>query len=422
MKSLSAILTALAVLSSTAGSAAHGVTVSGRWLSSAYTSEHSVSDSLSERRLPAYQGLSLTIGRLAGGRGEIRTYVLGRRDMLAEDPGNYIKLSHLYFRMRDIGGLASVSAGRQFAYAGVVRGTIDGLKVDLRLPLGSRIRGFAGMPPPVDGRPNIKSWSGNNLVGGQLALPPVRRTVVAFSYMRKNKATAAYSYPGTFSGREAGHGSLREHLAGVDISSELPGSIRAYGRLDYNIGFRRIRRMVLESSYRHRSGFDLRGYFTSREPYVFLNSIFSVFTQEPYREAGLRLGYRLSRGFRLYGGLSRVFFKDETSTSLNVGATLAAGYISYSRRFGYSGEANSATVGLKQPIRKGLWLLADVNYSNYRLYEDSPTFNAVWAGLGFSVQPVRNAMIDFQIQRLNNRIYQSDYRFFARSQVWFFKR
>ena len=74
-------------------SQASGITISGRWLSSAYTSEHMVSDSLSERHLPAYQGLSLNIGQLAGGKGEIKTYIIGHRDMLAEKSENYLKLS-----------------------------------------------------------------------------------------------------------------------------------------------------------------------------------------------------------------------------------------------------------------------------------------------------------------------------------------
>ncbi|MFC2076196.1 hypothetical protein ACFLT7_03840 [candidate division KSB1 bacterium] len=398
------------------------ITLSGRWLSSAYTSEHAVSDSLSERHLPAYQGLSLNIGQLAGGKGELRTYILGHRDFLAQGAGNYLKLSHLYFRLRDIGGLASVTLGRQFAYAGVARGMMDGLRLDLRLPVGFKLRGYAGAIPVLDNGLKLNSWSRSNMVGGRLALPGIKGTVLAVSYVRKNKNPIAYGIPGAFSLRETNYSSLREHLLGIDVQSDLPGSIRLSGRLDHNLELKRTRRLILESSYRHRSGFDIRGYFMSREPYVYPNSIFSVFSQQPYKEAGGRVGYRLSPTLRVYGGVSRVFFRDENSTSLNVGASLASGYLSYSRRIGYSGEANSLTLGLKQPLRPGLWALADVNYSNYQLYEDSPKFDAVWAGVGVSVQPVRNATIDFQIQRLNNRVYQSDYRFLARSQVWFFRK
>ena len=397
-----------------------------RMTTSLYNWERFDTDSTTSKHLRLYQLGSFDVSRLFGKKNlSIHAYLgyssdFGQR--AGNDPQNL--LYHAYLDWKNLPGKGWIRLGRQRIFAGVGFGTLDGLSARFSVLPKVDILAYAGLLAPALNDARLEKWEDSHMIGGQFRATPLKGFQVAVSYVRRNRLPLRYRLPGRFTEERLTFQSLQNELFGVDLRYSGLKNGTLYGRLDYDLGLRGIRRMDLRGNFRLGRKWQVGASLIHRTPYTNLNSIFSVFTQYGYDEYMVNLRYQVGTELALTSQLGARVYHGDNGLVFGAGVYWKNQYFGYFHRSGYEGLGDNLIVQSNIFLRQKLSLLFGANLFSYQLAPDFEAERtlALAGNAGLNYRPSSWLNLDFQLQTLHNERYNSDIRFFFRATYWYFKR
>lgn len=346
---------------------------------------------------------------------------------LATDPE--LRVSSLLVKVRNIGGLADLSVGRQFIFAGAGYGLIDGTLANARF-LDNMITVTAYGGTNVIHSRDIKSqWIGDNgMFGGQVVVAPVEHGSIGLSYMNKRRVRAPYNAvraDSLFNPYIIVVNSLplEEELASVDAEYEFGHALVVQAKTDFDVHHKEVSRIQAFTRVNATEEFSGTLEYIFREPRVAYNSIFSVFNTNSTKEIEGGLEYRpLAKTF-LFARFATVQYVDESSQRLALGGTYDFITATYTQNFGYAGELNGISVQAVYPMMERLITpTCGFGYASYKHAKDDPAQSVVNVSAGVVYRPMKALTSDLQVQWMNNPQFDSDMRVFVKFMYWFNER
>ncbi len=338
-----------------------------------------------------------------------------------------LRLSSLVVKARKIADVADIALGRQFVFAGVGNGIIDG--VDLKLAflggkLGAQVYGGYNV---VETRTlNWKKNLANNaLVGAQITGSPVDDLLVGLSYMNRRRSPDAFTVvrlDSLFNPYQVVLQSTpyEEEYASVDARYDLASDISLYGRGDYDVNIERLSRAELNARVVVLPSLAVSADILHREPRLAYNSIFAVFNSNSTQEVEGGLEYEISPAFRTYARYAYVDYRDDNSQRVSVGATYDFVTASFTRNIGFAGELNGLAVQAAYPLQDRIFVpMLALGYGSYKISPDAETNTVLNGSIGLTYRPVPSLSADVQAQYMQNRLYNNDTRVFLRVNYWF---
>ncbi|HEY3251710.1 MAG TPA: hypothetical protein VGK25_11380 [Ignavibacteria bacterium] len=399
----------------------------------------SLSDESSAKttHIRGYQNLLFEI---SGGKWSFNTIAQTEEDLANKvgDGFNY-RLYNAYIRGSNLFNMLDLKLGRQFVYAGVGKGTLDGLYLKLKAGKNKQyqlaVYGGSIVPYTYDFKdyPEIKN---NYMAGAQFSYYGVKDLMVGVSYILKRTAPPSYSanrMDSTFttSLREITFDGPATQLVGFDFNYTYKVKHNFYGKAYYDITQKKFyrgefnARLTVMDNLRFSAG-----YIYSR-PQLSFNSIFWVFGQtKQNQEIEGGLDYTIKNGMNFYGRVGVALFEsDDAATGKNNSIKIQAGMVhpmyglSFVRYMGYTGESDGVFGYYQRQLMKDkLSTSLSLSYSRYKLGDyETDKVNSLAGALGFTFRPTPQFSIDAQGQMLVNRIYKTDVRFLVGFNYWLFK-
>jgi hypothetical protein len=338
-----------------------------------------------------------------------------------------LKLSSLVLRARNIEEIADVAIGRQYVYAGVGNGLIDGGLVKAMFwerRIGLTLYGGYNV---VHSR-NINltyNLNDNSLSGAQLTITPADDVQFGVSVMNKILKPAPYTatridslfnpYVVIIKRTPA-----EEQLASIDARYEMTRELQFYGRTDYDMNFERLSRIQIYSRYAVMPALGITAEYIMREPRIAYNSIFSVFNYTSTSEIEAGVEYEVMPLLHTYARYGYVKYTDDNSQRLTIGGSYEFVTMSYSQNFGYAGDLSGLSVQAVYPLMEQTVIPSvGFGYASYKLEKDAPSQSVMNFNLGATYRPAGSLSTDCQLQWMNNPLYKNDVRLFVKVNYWF---
>ncbi|MFC1563451.1 hypothetical protein ACFL6G_00885 [candidate division KSB1 bacterium] len=408
-----------------------GQTVNGRLYSSFYSWERQVFGTDPEKYIQLYNGAIVHVREVAGNKNiAFHTYLRFGNVLSGDDLELRNKLYNSYFEWTKIKNRVDISLGRQYIWAGVGNGTLDGGKIDVSMNRWGKMGFYFGTLAPLRESWKIDSWATSHMIGAYYKTR-LYDTDMQISWVRKDRKPVSYGSTGIYSGRIINASSLMAHLAGIDLSRTFNDKFTLFMRTEATVKGNKesfikndleIDRFELSGDYKLNSSFMVSGQYFYRNPRQNLNSIFSIFTQSHNQEFWMNL-YYYWKSCSVFGGLAIVDYDGDDSQRYNFGFSskyMSAGMNKY---LGYSGDFDNYYFGGQLPVKNYLWLKSNVSLGRYKLYDDAADYNnLVTSSLGVTYKPRQSMSLDIEVQNLKNELTDNDFRIFGRFSYWFFKR
>jgi hypothetical protein len=389
--------------------------------------------------LYTFQGRDTTLAKQTYLRAYENIYLTAAKDdisfrmnaMVSNDFGSTIatdpelRVSSLLVKVRKIGGLADLSVGRQFVFAGAGYGLIDGTLASAQF-LESMVNVTAYGGTNVIHTRDIKSqWIGDNgMFGGQFIVAPIANGSVGVSYMNKRMLRKPYNAvraDSLFNPQIVIINSLplAEELASIDLQYDFNGCVVLQGRSDYDVHNEDISRMQAFTRVTATDQLSATVEYIFREPRVAYNSIFSVFNVNSTKELEGGIEYRpLAKTF-LFARFANVDYVDETSQRLVLGGTYDYVSASYTQNFGYAGELNGISLQAAYPImERVITPTIGIGYASYKQAKNDPSNTVFNVNAGAVYRPMKTLSTDLQLQWMKNPQFDSDMRVFLKVSYW----
>ncbi len=324
--------------------------------------------------------------------------------------------------------------GRQYVSAGSGRGTIEG--ANFKLKLGQKkqlqISAYGGYLTPLDY--DFKGYkyklTDNFLAGGQAMYYGVPDLSVGLSYSMKKRALDPYY---TLRADELFNPktvyieteSKSEHYGGLDLAYRLNKKHNFYAKAYYDINRMKFQRGEFNANIALNSRLKFTAGYLYREPRIAYNSIFWVFEQKRYHEVEGGLDYAadlLGTNLNIYGRFGGVFYEDDHSFKIQLGASSQWYGLGITKYTGYAGESEGVYAYFnREMIKSLLTLTSSLNYSRYNLGNENVEKSEAFGGmLGLTYRPISRISFDAQGQFITNEIYKFDTRFLVGFNYWLF--
>ncbi len=337
-----------------------------------------------------------------------------------------LRVNSFLMKVKNIGGHADISAGRQFVFAGVGSGLIDGISGSAKfLDNTLALTGYGGNNV-TQSRDIRKQYIGNKgLFGGQITYAPIEDGVVGVSYMNKRwqrKPYTALRMDSLFNPYSIVINSRpnEEERASIDIEYQHDQLYSIQAKTDYDILTEEISKVQAFTRIGIMKELNVTAEYIFRKPRLAYNSIFSVFNINSTKEIEGGLEYRpMSKTF-LFARFANVNYVDESSQRVVVGGTYDFISATYTQNFGYAGELNGVSVQASYPMMDRTFTpMGAVGYATYKHAATDPS-NEVFNGtLGVIYRPIQTLSTDLQMQWMSNPQYKSDMRIFLKINYWF---
>ncbi|MFZ4619406.1 MAG: hypothetical protein ACOYNS_02530 [Bacteroidota bacterium] len=343
---------------------------------------------------------------------------------LVTDPE--LRVNSFLLKIKNIGGFADITAGRQFVFAGVGSGLIDGLSGTAKLMDNTlAVTGYGGSNV-IQSRDIRKNYIGTNgLFGGQITYAPIEDGSVGLSYMNKRWQRKPYTstrMDSLFRPYEIVINSRpnEEELASLDLEYEHEQQYSFQAKTDFDFRTEELSKIQTFARVGVMKDLNVTAEYIYRQPRVAYNSIFSVFNVNSTKEVEGGLEYRpLAKTF-LFARFANVAYVDDNSQRLVVGGTYDVISATYTQNFGYAGELNGISVQAVYPMmERTLTPMCALGYATYKMDKADPASNVVNATLGAVYRPMQKLSTDLQVQWMSNPQYSSDMRIFLKINYWF---
>ncbi len=341
-----------------------------------------------------------------------------------------MRLSSLTVKARDIADVANVSVGRQFVFAGVGNGLIDGATVKaMVLDKKIGVTAYGGYNVVQSRTISLeKKFSENSLYGGQLTVEPVDNGIVGVSYMKRTRK------PEPFTAVRAdslfnpyviviAYSPTEEEYASVDARYNFLNRVNVYGRSDYDLNFMRMSRAELSARVEILPSLSATAEYLLREPRVAFNSIFSVFKSNSTQEVEAGLEYEVMPLLHTFARYANVQYTDDKSGRMTIGGWYDVVNVSYTQNFGYAGDLNGLSLQAVYPMmERKLVPNIGFGFASYQLSESEEKNTVFNSSIGATYRPMPSLSTDVQLQWMRNPQYANDVRLFVKVNYWFTER
>ncbi|MGA7160296.1 MAG: hypothetical protein WBZ48_04800 [Bacteroidota bacterium] len=338
-----------------------------------------------------------------------------------------LQLSSLVLRARNIADVGDISVGRQYVFAGVGDGLIDGAVAKAMLfdrKVG--VTAYGGYNIIESRAIDLKeSLPDNSLFGGQITVEPVENGIVGLSYMkmtRKPDPFTAVRSDSLFDPEAIliAYSPTEEEYASVDARYSFMNGASLYGRSDYDFNFQRISRAEIEGRVGIYSSLSATADYLYRQPEVAYNSIFSVFNTNSTQEIEAGLDYEVMSLFHTFVRYAMVQYVDDNSQRVTVGGSYDIINVSYTQNFGYAGDLNGLSVQAVYPMMDRKFVPnIGFGFADYQLSDNAPKNSVVNSSIGATYRPLPAFSTDAQVQWMRNPLYSNDVRVFLKVNYWF---
>lgn len=402
--------------------------VTGRLATSLYAWERFDTVGTSQQSMRAFQAVQLSI---AQGDVSLHTSLMGTANVTGEfgDAGR-VRLYNLYLSWRNIGKALDLHFGRQFVYAGVGNGSIDGIMAQAHfLDHAITVTGFGGATVSPEFTEIRKNMHDNYHFGGQIVTSLFPATRIGLSYANRREERDPYW---ALRARDTLFSPVpyyvtndpdAEALGSADVSYTLRDRLSLYGRYDYDFNNDRTSRAQGSVRVNLTGALALTGDYIHRIPRISFNSIFSAFVTNAVNEIEGGVEYGFTPMLRAFGRIASVSYTDEQSTRWTAGVNTGYGSFTYSGSDGYAGELSAVSIQGSYPLFGRMVVpSAGLSFASYRLNKESDRATAVGVLLGAMVRPAPSFTVDVQGQWLNNKLMQRDMRLQVKLMYWFAQR
>jgi hypothetical protein len=399
-------------------------TINGRFTSALYTFERFDTLNNSATYARTFQLLYLTFGSK---NVSLKTYMNLESDIsesLAYDPR--YRMYNFYLDVRNLFEVLYLKLGRQPVYNTIGSGVFDGLTLGLNYK-GFDVSGYYGGNVPAYQKFEFTDDINNDFVAGaNLTVFAITNTRIALRYVSKNFKNIAYTTTrldqnlNTIEQYQINNTSQQFEYVSADVSYSQPKSFRIDTRYFYDLNYSSTSRFEISGRYDGVENLGLTAYYNYRKPLVRYNSIFSIFDFQNSQEIEAGAEYLIDNTYKLIGRFANVSYEDESSQRLSVGLSSRFGTIIGRKTFGYAGELDAISFYTAQTVLEGLLTPSfSVAFSRYKLSTDISRNEMLTLLLGCNIRPIRTLSFDVQGQYLNNKIYNNDFRLFAKLNFWF---
>jgi len=357
------------------------------------------------------------------------------------DRGFSYRFFNLYLKGTNLFNMLDVRLGRQYIFAGVGHGAVDGLYFKLKEGKNKeyQLAGYAGYATPLDYEFNrYPALKDNYMAGAQFSYYGVKDLIASASYLNSHIKPASYDavrYDTLFNVKEVtiDINPPAENQVGVDFNYTYLLKNNFYGKAYYDFTTKQLYRAELNARVNVYKELNLSAGYLFRQPQLSYNTIFWVFEHKSNMEIEGGADYTFKNGMNVYARATDVIYNSSldvasglksNSLRLQVGLSHPRYGISYVKYTGYSGESDGATgYYYREILPAKLSMTLSLGYSSYRLGEfTGDRVNAFSGMLGLTCRPTPQISIDAQGQFINNRIYKTDARFLLGFNYWLFKK
>ena len=337
-----------------------------------------------------------------------------------------LRVNSFLMKVKNIGGLVDVSAGRQFVYAGVGSGLIDGLSGSAKfLDNTLAVTGYGGSNV-IQSREIRKNYIGRNgLFGGQITYAPIEDGVVGLSYMNKRwerKPYTALRLDSLFNPYSIVINSRpnEEELASLDVEYQHEQEYTIQAKTDFDFRTEELSKIQTFARVGVMKELSVTAEYIYRQPRVAYNSIFSVFNVNSTKEIEGGVEYRPMAKTFFFARFANVAYIDDNSQRLVLGGTYDIVSATYTQNFGYAGELNGISVQAIYPMmERTLTPMCALGYATYKQSKTDKASDVVNGTVGVVYRPAQALSTDLQIQWMNNPQYKNDMRLFLKINYWF---
>lgn len=426
-----------------------------RFTSSLYSWTESYDGSKREH-LRGYQSSTLILRGVGAKRLNLKSYFYFTDDFSSDaNSASTLRIFDLYADYKKALFSSDIRIGRQFLFAGVGRGPIDGVRLSFNGRESGKLLLYAGTMAPATNPDRIDSWDESNIFGGELTAYYLFGSVMKFSFVRRSKKVEPFKLGlPRFEPRLVNPSSLQRQAAGIDIARSLSDNISLYVRGDFGIGegaFDKdisLDRGEIVLTHNEPNSHYLTLELLNRKPLVYVNSFFSRFSSLLRRsnEVSITFDKRTGGNFWLNTKIALVNYGNSTegksanSLRINSGFTFNSLSSGLLFRNGYGGDwlgLSAAYYG--QPIPT-LSLRIDGEWSvfsltSYDLGEEKDESSAFSLRTGINWRFNRHVSLDAELQSLSQSIEwanisntvlfagnDNEFRAFLKLNVWFWKK
>lgn len=365
---------------------------------STYFNSYQTQDLYTEEKtsyLRAYQSFRFDLNQIGTKTLSFHTYFRSTTDFIHKGPDDpTTKIYNAYLDWKNIQKVLNLRLGRQFLYAGVGNGTMDGLRFDFKPKQKLQLTGYVGFQLPRERSTNIDTWEKSHIFGGELATTYLKDTRLAVSYVQKVRDRW-----------------IEEHLIGLS-ASYYHKKFDFFSQFYYNLVYRKAQNFTLRGS-----GSELFGKlyisleYQYRRPSIYSNSIFSVFKQEPYSLYRFTGTYQPIKNFRFSSEYDLTRYKKDNSSRARFGIEYSFIALGLNFRRGYGGESNGVYGKIIYTFNKNFVFSVSADYGKYKIEEEQESKDETFAiSSRVEWEPLRNFQLALEVQDVRNKIKNYDLR------------
>ncbi len=346
------------------------------------------------------------------------------------DGGFNYRFYNLYLTGSNLWNAVDVKLGRQYLFAGVGKGPVDGL--NLKVKAGKykeyQFSAYGGslVPYNYDFR-NYPDVGDNYMFGGMFGYYGVRGMTAIVSYTNRHRKPQPYTalrLDSLMNTREVtiDIDSPADQLIGLDLNYSYLNKHSFYAKAYYDLNNKVFYRGEFNAGVDLTNGLRLTAMYQYREPQISYNTIFWTFEHRHFQEVGGSIDYTTSDGINLSAGVSDVIYTDDNSLKIQAGVSGSSFSLAYVKYTGYAGESDGAFGYVSFPLlRPTLSANVNLNYSTYSIGDFSSVREGAFSAmLGLVYRPSTQFSVDVQGQLITNRIYNYDSRILVGLNYWLF--
>ena len=426
-----------------------------RFTSSLYSWTESY-DGTKREHLRGYQSSTIILRGVGAKRLNLKSYFYFTDDFSSDaNSASTLRIFDLYADYKKALFSSDIRIGRQFLFAGVGRGPIDGVRLSFNGRESGKLLLYAGTMAPATNPDRIDSWDESNIFGGELIAYYLLGNVMKFSFVRRLKKVEPFELiPERFNISSVNPSSLQRQAAGIDIARSLNDNISLYLRGDFGIGegaFEKdisLERGEIVLTHSKPNSHYLTLELLNRKPLVYVNSFFSRFSSLLRRSNELSIAFdkKTAGNLWLNTKIALVDYgksaegKSANSFRLNSGfkfKNISSGLLF---RNGYGGDWFGLHAAYYGKVIQSLSLRIDGEWSifsltSYDLGEEKDESSAFSLRTGINWRFNRHVSLDAELQSLSQSIEwanisntvlfagnDNEFRAFLKLNVWFWKK
>jgi len=285
-----------------------------------------------------------------------------------------------------------IRLGRQFLYAGVINGTVDGLLLNFRPSNKVRFKILGGIPADFQRRLKIRNWDDASMWGGYLTYRVGQQAKLEASYVRKSRA-----------------GNLVWHLLGTGLSGKINRNFYYQALLDYNLEKKDYQGFRGRLSYYYNKWL-FSTEFNSQRPRIYEDSYFIIFNVGAYNQIRTAINYQFKKYQVGVQYLFTIYPENENNSDVILTLDSPWGTVGLVYQTGFGGDNIGVYGNVRYAVFRGVTLFANSSYYNYQRHTIAISEDATSFSGGFSFQPVRSLRIRTEVQQSINSFYKNDLR------------